>query len=116
MLTHTPTPPTPRAEPRSGVQRTGTDALYATAEVYATWAAREVGWSKVLEPTERGVRLGARADEVGLAAVLTTLDIWNREGEAKEVWERLAEQGVSSGDVERARARLGRWAAIGLPP
>lgn len=96
-------PPTPRADPRSGTQATGAAALLATAEVYATWAAREVGWSHVLVPSEKGTRCGARADEKGLAAVLTTLKVWRDRREAGEVWSRLETMGVTPLDVERVR-------------
>ncbi|CAK9782690.1 unnamed protein product [Cutaneotrichosporon oleaginosum] len=72
-------PPTPRHDPRSGVRATGAAALRATAEVYAAWAAREVGWSAVIDPRGRVAdrRTGtARGDEAGMRAVLLALRVW----------------------------------------
>jgi hypothetical protein len=72
-------PPTPRPDPRSGTRTTGAAALRATAEVYAAWAAREVGWSAVIDPKGRVAdrRTGAAgADEAGLRAVLLALKVW----------------------------------------
>ncbi|GMK57848.1 hypothetical protein CspeluHIS016_0406820 [Cutaneotrichosporon spelunceum] len=72
-------PATPRSDPHSGTRMTGAAALRATAEVYAVWAAREVGWSAVIDPKGRVVdrRTGsAAADEAGLRAVLLALRVW----------------------------------------
>ncbi|BEI94279.1 uncharacterized protein CcaverHIS019_0607380 [Cutaneotrichosporon cavernicola] len=72
-------PATPRPDPRSGMRTTGEAALRATAEVYAAWAAREVGWSAVIDPKGRVVdrRTGsAAADEAGLRAVLLAVRVW----------------------------------------
>ncbi|BEJ12957.1 hypothetical protein CspHIS471_0301310 [Cutaneotrichosporon sp. HIS471] len=72
-------PATPRPDPRSGMRTTGAAALRATAEVYAAWAAREVGWSAVIDPKGRVVdrRTGsAAADEAGLRAVFLALRVW----------------------------------------
>jgi hypothetical protein len=105
-------------------------ALLNTAEVYSTWAAREVGWSFIIEGTPSAVLADRRApggpapksapgsweaDEAGKRAVLLTLRIWWYRGTAdvgsdksaaKEsvarVVKRLRDiEGVTHGDVAR---------------
>jgi hypothetical protein len=67
--------------PRLSVAAEKRTSLLVTAEVYATWAAREVGWAAVIEgPKESRItekRTSSwRADEAGRMAVLTLLRAW----------------------------------------
>jgi hypothetical protein len=52
-----------------------------TAEVYATWAAREVGWSFLIEGTKEAAQADKRtnswrADEAGKRAVMLLIRVW----------------------------------------
>lgn len=101
--------------------------LLNTAEVYSTWAAREVGWSFIIEGTP-GAELADRRTgqwedaEAGKRAVLLTLRIWwyratadvgADKSTAKEnvarVVKRLRDlEGVAHGDVARFTAAITR--------
>lgn len=70
-----------QAHPVAPSEKDGPAALLSTAEVYATWAAREVGWSFLIEGTKGAEAADHRtgsweADEAGKRAVLLTLRVW----------------------------------------
>lgn len=57
------------------------EALLVSAEVYSTWAAREVGWSFLVEGTEAVLLADRRtnswrADEAGKRAAMLLVRIW----------------------------------------
>lgn len=67
--------------PRLAIAAEKRTPLLVTAEVYATWAAREVGWASVIEGTKESEASDKRtsswrADEAGRIAVLTLLRTW----------------------------------------
>lgn len=67
--------------PRLAIAAEKRTPLLVTAEVYATWAAREVGWASVIEGTKESEAADKRtsswrADEAGKVAVLTLLRTW----------------------------------------
>jgi hypothetical protein len=103
-------------------------SLLATAEIYATWAAREVGWSFLIEGTQEAKLADRRtnswrADESGKRAVMTLVRIWwyravtseridvDTKIGAKDAVERVVKrmkdhEGVRDGDVVRFRVGL----------
>lgn len=102
-------------------------ALLNTAEVYSTWAAREVGWSFIIEGTPSAELADRRtdsweADVEGKRAVLLTLRIWwyratsdigadkpTAKMNVARVVKRLRDlEGVSHGDVARFIASIAR--------
>ncbi|KAL7421314.1 hypothetical protein Q5752_004199 [Cryptotrichosporon argae] len=105
-------------------------ALLVTAEVYATWSAREVGWSFLVEGTKEAALADRRtnswrADEAGKRAVMLLVRIWwhravttpthevDTKAAAKDAVEVVVRrmkdrEGVKDGDVARFRAYLGR--------
>jgi hypothetical protein len=101
--------------------------LLNTAEVYSTWAAREVGWSFIIEGTPGAELVDRRtgsweADEAGKRAVLLTLRIWwyratsdvgadktTAKANVARVVKRLRDlEGVGYGDVARFLATVMR--------
>ncbi|GHJ87346.1 hypothetical protein NliqN6_3748 [Naganishia liquefaciens] len=67
--------------PRLSVAAEKRTSLLVAAEVYATWAAREVGWASVIEGSKEAQATDKRtsswrADEAGRMAVLTLLRVW----------------------------------------
>jgi hypothetical protein len=108
-------------------KRTG---LLVTAEVYATWAAREVGWSFLIEGTQEAAQADRRtnswrADESGKRAVMMLVRTWwhravttemmdtDTKTAAKDAVEVVVRrmrdrEGVRDGDVARWRAWLGK--------
>lgn len=67
--------------PRLAIAAEKRTPLLVSAEVYATWAAREVGWASVIEGTKESEAADKRtsswrADEAGRIAVLTLLRTW----------------------------------------
>lgn len=116
--------------PRVPIAAEKKTSLLVTAEVYATWAAREVGWSFLIEGT-REAKLADRrtnswrADESGKRAVMTLVRIWwyravtservdvDTKIGAKDAVERVVKrmkerEGVRDGDVVRFRVGLAR--------
>ena len=105
-------------------------SLLVTAEVYATWGAREVGWSFLIEGTREAQLADRRtnswrADEAGKRAVMLLVRVWwhravTAEGAdvdtktaAKDAVERVVRrmkdrEGVRDGDVVRFKAWLAR--------
>ncbi|OCF41708.1 hypothetical protein I317_04514 [Kwoniella heveanensis CBS 569] len=101
-----------------------------TAEVYATWAAREVGWSFLIEGTHAAQLADRRtnswrADEAGKRAVMLLVRTWwhravttesidvNTKTSAKDAVETVVrrmrdKEGVKEGDVARMRYWLSK--------
>lgn len=84
--------------PRLSIAAEKRTSLLVAAEVYATWAAREVGWASVIEGTKESQIADKRtsswrADEAGRMAVLTLLRVW---------WYRAASGSPREGDVRAA--------------
>ena len=116
--------------PRLSVALDKRTSLLVTSEVYATWSAREVGWSFLIEGTKEAQLADRRtnnwrADEAGKRAVMLLVRIWwhravTAEGidvdtktaakDAVEVVVRRMKdrEGVRDGDVMRFRGWLGR--------
>lgn len=106
-------PATPRPDPRSGTRTTGAAALRATAEVYAAWAAREVGWSAVIDPKSAGAdrRTGsAGADEAGLRAALLAIRVCWVRAKAGDFDSDVHEE--SHSESESARSDKGKARAV----
>jgi len=101
--------------------------LLNTAEVYSTWAAREVGWSFIIEGTPSAELADRRSGqwedaEAGKRAVLLTLRIWwyratsdvgadkttAKENVARVVKRLRDLEGVAHGDVARFTAAVSR--------
>jgi hypothetical protein len=105
-------------------------SLLVTAEVYSTWAAREVGWSFLIEGSQEAAQADRRtnswrADEAGKRAVLMLVRTWwhravttetmdtETKTAAKDAVEVVVRrmrdrEGVRDGDIARWRAWLGR--------
>ncbi|KAJ9122504.1 hypothetical protein QFC22_001933 [Naganishia vaughanmartiniae] len=84
--------------PRLKVAAEKRTPLLVTAEVYSTWAAREVGWASVIEGTRESEVKDKRtaswtADEQGKIAVLTLLRTW---------WYRAASSPPKEVDIKNA--------------
>ncbi|KAK4685008.1 hypothetical protein P7C73_g5154, partial [Tremellales sp. Uapishka_1] len=104
-------------------------SLLVTAEVYSTWAAREVGWSFLIEGTKEAQLADRRtnswrADESGKKAVLLLVRVWwhravtadsievDTKAGAKDAVERVVRrmkdrEGCRDGDVVRFKAWIG---------
>lgn len=115
--------------PRLAVAREKRTSLLVTAEVYATWAAREVGWSFLIEGSREAAQADRRtnswrADESGKRAVMLLLRVWwyravttehmdmDTKMAAKDVVEVVVRrmkdrEGVTFGDVTRWTRWLG---------
>ncbi|KAK8847337.1 hypothetical protein IAR55_005194 [Kwoniella newhampshirensis] len=100
-------------------------SLLVTAEVYSTWAAREVGWSFLIEGTQAAQLADRRtnswrADEAGKRAVMLLVRVWwhravttevmdvDTKSAAKDAVETVVKrmkdkEGVREGDVARMR-------------
>ncbi|WWD21428.1 hypothetical protein CI109_105913 [Kwoniella shandongensis] len=100
-------------------------SLLVTAEVYSTWAAREVGWSFLIEGTQAAQLADRRtnswrADEAGKRAVMLLVRVWwhravttevmdvDTKTAAKDAVETVVKrmkdkEGVREGDVARMR-------------
>jgi hypothetical protein len=105
-------------------------ALLVTAEVYSTWAAREVGWSFLIEGTKESAAADRRtnswrADESGKRAVMLLLRTWwhravttdsidtDTKSAARDAVEVVVrrmrdKEGVREGDVARFRSWLNK--------
>ena len=103
-------------------------SLLVTSEVYSTWAAREVGWSFLIEGTKEAASADRRtnswrADESGKRAVMLLLRTWwhravttegvdvDTKASAKDAVEVVVrrmrdKEGVRDGDVTRFRSWL----------
>lgn len=84
--------------PRLSVAAEKRTSMLVAAEVYATWAAREVGWASAIEGTKESQIADKRtsswrADEAGRMAVLTLLRAW---------WYRAASGPPGEGEVRVA--------------
>lgn len=84
--------------PRLTVAAEKRTPLLVAAEVYSTWAAREVGWASVIEGTKEAEVKDKRtaswaADEHGKIAVLTLLRTW---------WYRAASSPAREVDIKNA--------------
>ncbi|KAL1406273.1 hypothetical protein Q8F55_007969 [Vanrija albida] len=83
-------------------------ALLVTAEVYAKWAAREVGWSEIIEGSPAAAIADRRiasweADEAGKRGVLLLLRVWWFRASAEDGADK--EQAKSSVEVVVRRMR-----------
>jgi hypothetical protein len=116
--------------PRLAIAAEKKISLLVTSEVYSTWAAREVGWSFLIEGTKESMMADRRtnswrADESGKKAVMLLLRTWwfravttesldvDTKVAAKDAVEvvvrRMKEkEGVKDGDVVRYRGLLTR--------
>lgn len=116
--------------PRLSIAAEKKISLLVTSEVYSTWAAREVGWSFLIEGTKESQLADRRtnswrADESGKKAVMLLLRTWwfravttesidvDTKVAAKDAVEvvvrRMKEkEGVKDGDVVRYRGMLTR--------
>lgn len=114
--------------PRLSIAAEKKISLLVTSEVYSTWAAREVGWSFLIEGTKESMLADRRtnswrADESGKKAVMLLLRTWwfravttesidvDTKVAAKDAVEvvvrRMKEkEGVKDGDVVRYRGHL----------
>jgi hypothetical protein len=103
-------------------------SLLVTAEVYSTWAAREVGWSFLIEGTKEALAADRRtnswkADEVGKTAVMLLIRTWwfravttdsvdvDTKISAKDAVEVVVrrmkdKEGVNDGDLLRMKSNL----------
>lgn len=107
-------------------------ALLVTSEVYAKWAAREVGWSEIIEGSPAAAIADRRiasweADEAGKRGVLLLLRVWWFRASAEEgadkdqakdsvevVVRRMRDrEGVGLGDVTRFNALLAKSEGAG---
>ena len=117
--------------PRLSIANEKRTSLLVTAEVYATWAAREVGWSFLIEGTREAQLADRRtnswrADEAGKRAVMLLVRVWwyravtmesidaQTKIAAKDAVEVVVRrmkdrEGVRFGDVVRFRAWLGKY-------
>lgn len=106
-------------------------SLLVTAEVYSTWAAREVGWSFLIEGTQEAALADRRtnswrADEAGKRAVMLLVRVWwhravtsetidvDTKMNAKDAVERVVKrmkdkEGCKDGDVVRFKYWLSRY-------
>ncbi|WVQ83383.1 hypothetical protein IAT38_005524 [Cryptococcus sp. DSM 104549] len=111
--------------PRLSLAAEKRESLLVNAEVYTTWAAREVGWSFLIEGTQAAQLADRRtnswrADEGGKRAVMLLLRIWwhravttqsidvDTKRAAKDAVETVVKrmkdkEGVREGDVFKAR-------------
>ncbi|ORY31043.1 dye-decolorizing heme-containing peroxidase [Naematelia encephala] len=102
-----------------------------TAEVYATWASREVGWSFIIEGTREAALADRRttswsADESGKRAVMLLLRVWwyrTASNEDSDIDSKIAsrdtvetvvrrmkdKEGMNGDDVVRFKDWLLRW-------
>ncbi|WWC86968.1 uncharacterized protein L201_001849 [Kwoniella dendrophila CBS 6074] len=116
--------------PRLVVAAEKRTSLLVTAEVYATWAAREVGWSFLIEGTQAAQLADRRtnswrADESGKRAVMLLVRSWwhravttesidiNTKSSAKDAVETVIrrmkdKEGATSGDISRMRYWLSK--------
>ncbi|WVW78538.1 hypothetical protein I302_100493 [Kwoniella bestiolae CBS 10118] len=116
--------------PRLTVAAEKRTSLLVTAEVYSTWAAREVGWSFLIEGTQAAQLADRRtnswrADEAGKRAVMLLVRAWwhravttesidvNTKTSAKDAVETVIrrmkdKEGATSGDVARMRFWLAK--------
>ncbi|WWC67868.1 uncharacterized protein I206_101785 [Kwoniella pini CBS 10737] len=116
--------------PRLTVAAEKRTSLLVTAEVYSTWAAREVGWSFLIEGTQAAQLADRRtnswrADEAGKRAVMLLVRAWwhravttesidvNTKSSAKDAVETVIrrmkdKEGATSGDVARMRYWLSK--------
>lgn len=116
--------------PRLSIAAEKRTSLLVTAEVYSTWAAREVGWSFLIEGTRESQLADRRtnswrADEAGKRAVMLLLRTWwfravttetidvDTKVAAKDAVEVVVrrmkdKEGVKDGDVLRYRVGLAR--------
>lgn len=117
--------------PRLSIAHDKRTSLLVTAEVYSTWAAREVGWSFLIEGTKESQLADRRtnswrADESGKRAVMLLLRTWwfravttetidvDTKVAAKDAVETVVrrmkdKEGVREGDIMRYRNVLTRW-------
>lgn len=111
--------------PRFSLAAEKREALLVSAEVYSTWAAREVGWSFLIEGIEAAHLADRRtnswrADEAGKRAVMLLVRIWwyravtsqtidvDTKSHAKDAVETVVKrmkdkEGAKEGDVFRLR-------------
>ena len=116
--------------PRLAIAAEKKISLLVTSEVYSTWAAREVGWSFLIEGTKESMLADRRtnswrADEAGKKAVMLLLRTWwfravttesidvDTKVAAKDAVEVVVrrmkdKEGVKDGDVVRYRGHLAR--------
>jgi hypothetical protein len=116
--------------PRLSIAAEKKISLLVTSEVYSTWAAREVGWSFLIEGTKESQLADRRtnswrADESGKRAVMLLLRTWwfravttdsidvDTKVAAKDAVEVVVrrmkdKEGVKDGDVVRYRAGVTR--------
>jgi len=116
--------------PRLSIAAEKKISLLVTSEVYSTWAAREVGWSFLIEGTKESMLADRRtnswrADESGKKAVMLLLRTWwfravttesidvDTKVAAKDAVEVVVrrmkdKEGVKDGDVVRYRGHLAR--------
>ncbi|KAK6903815.1 hypothetical protein L486_03382 [Kwoniella mangroviensis CBS 10435] len=116
--------------PRLQVAAEKRTSLLVTAEVYSTWAAREVGWSFLIEGTQAAQLADRRtnswrADEAGKRAVMLLVRAWwhravttesidvNTKTSAKDAVETVIrrmkdKEGATAGDVARMRYWLAK--------
>lgn len=105
-------------------------SLLVTAEIYSTWAAREVGWSFLIEGTKEAKMADRRtnswrADEGGKKAVMLLVRVWwyravttetidvetkiNAKDAVETVVKRMKDkEGVKEADVARFRAWIAK--------
>ncbi|WRT64848.1 uncharacterized protein IL334_001784 [Kwoniella shivajii] len=116
--------------PRLTIAAEKKTSLLVTSEVYSTWAAREVGWSFLIEGTQAAQLADRRtnswrADEAGKRAVMFLVRVWwlravttesmdvNTKTAAKDAVETVIrrmkdKEGATSGDVARMRYWLSK--------
>lgn len=117
--------------PRLSVAADKRTQALVTAEVYATWAAREVGWSFLIEGTKEAAQADKRtnswrADEAGKRAVMLLVRVWwhravttesmdvETKVQAKDAVEVVVrrmrdKEGVRDGDVVRWKSWIQRY-------
>ncbi len=114
---------------RSMVAKERRSPCITTAEVYASWAAREIGWSSILEPTSTTTRKGEssssplivswQAIQLGQMAIMTVLRaMWHRENENLEILSALKPVTNSSAEMhsilDRLRKRVEGGEMVGM--
>lgn len=117
--------------PRLAIANEKRTSLLVTSEVYATWAAREVGWSLLIEGTKEAQLADRRtnswrADESGKRSVMLLVRVWwyravttesidvDTKTAAKDAVEVVVRrmkdrEGVRDGDVVRFKGWLGKF-------
>ncbi len=117
--------------PRLAIANEKRTSLLVTSEVYATWAAREVGWSFLIEGTKEAQLADRRtnswrADESGKRSVMLLVRVWwyravttesidvDTKTAAKDAVEVVVRrmkdrEGVRDGDVVRFKGWLGKF-------